>query len=78
MDSSDDVAEVQCTEDGGIITTTLHITSELNGTSEDFSVRCTIINSAPVTVATRTIMIAGKNEGATSVQYRFELGNYFA
>ena len=61
-DSSDSLAEVQCTEDNnGIITTTLHVTSALNEQTDEFSVRCLISNSAPVTIQTRTITIAGKN-----------------
>ena len=61
-DSSNSLAEVQCAEDNnGNITTTLHVTYELNEQTDKFSVRCLISNSAPVTIATRTITIAGKN-----------------
>ena len=70
-DSSNSLAEVQCTEDNnGNIATTLHITTALNNqTDEEFLVRCTIANSAPVTIATRTITIAGKNNTITYALY---------
>ena len=60
-DSSNSLAEVQCTEDNNGITTTLRITSALHETTDEFSVKCQTTNSALVTVATRTITIAGIN-----------------
>ena len=61
FNSSNCFAEVQCAEDNNGIITTLHITSELNKQTHEFSVRCTILSMAPVTIATRRITVAGKN-----------------
>ena len=57
--STNDLAEIQCIQNGASITSTLRVTSPLNGNSESFSVICTT-NFDPITIAARTIIIAGK------------------
>ena len=57
--STIDLAEIQCIQNGASITSTLRVTSPLNRNSESFSVICTT-NSNPITITTRTILVAGK------------------